>query len=85
MLNSGLFDGVDIDIITNIGLLLNDEYLGYINKYKMKWDAWALSIKHLMDRDLVDNGLSVDLEGDEIYNFTFDDLKSWPGMLVIHR
>lgn len=77
MLNSELFDGVDINIITNIVLLLNDEYLGYkINKYKMKWDAWASSIKHLISRDLVDNGLSVNLgEGDEIYNFTFDDFE----------
>lgn len=77
---SELLDGVDIDIdiITNIGLLLNDEYLGYKNKYKMKWDAWASRRKPLLKRDfvLVDNPLSVNLgDGDEIYNFTFDDLE----------
>ena len=78
MLNSGLFDGVDIDIITNIGLLLNDEYLGYTNKYKMEWDKWASRRNPLLERDFVlaDYPLSVNLgEGDEIYNFTFDDLE----------
>lgn len=85
ILNSGLFDGVDFDIITNMVLLLNDKYLGYINKYKMEWDEWTSRRNPLLERvflrvgsraALVDNPLSVNLgEGDEMYNFTFDDLE----------
>tara|TARA_A200000113_G_C8778223_1_gene326674 strand:+ start:163 stop:888 length:726 start_codon:yes stop_codon:yes gene_type:complete len=83
ILNSGLFDGVDIDIITNMGLLLDDEYLGYKNKYKMKWDEWVSRRDPLLERASrlhffapAHNPLSVNLgEGDEMYNFTFDDLE----------
>lgn len=71
--DSRLVDGVDDNILKDIGRLLDDELLK-VNEIETKWDKWS-SVAKQKYPDTEFPPLSITIGEDPPYNFTFDDLK----------
>lgn len=71
--DSRLVDGVDDNILKDIGYLLNDELLK-VNEIETKWDEWSSAAK-LIYSHINFPPLSITIGEEPPYNFTFADLK----------